>query len=143
MANKLKELIYGKALYNLEIKVKYTPSLINDHIKNYFDNKVIPAGKKRGYIGQFILTDKKFLLKGKDPSLEDFTADINLDEIDNSSGIMELPIVDLPPVTDEHGYLMHDRLPKPKVVGKSAPPHIHFNNQVYRINKNFLGKYLA
>lgn len=144
MLQKIKNIIYGKPAFNLEIKATYTSAINNDKIISYFEDKVIPTGKKRGYIGNFIVTDKKFLLKGKDDSLENKSVDMDLNELSNSEGIMELKIVDFIPVTDDHGFLNPSYKPgqKPKVVGRCAPPHIHFNGNVCRIEKNLLGKYL-
>jgi hypothetical protein len=142
MIKKLKELIYGKGKYNLEIKPVYGvygTSQVGDKIRDHFENKVIPAGKKKGYLGKFIVTEKNYLIKGEDNSLEKKTTTIDL--LSEDGGILELNIVNDIPVTDDHGFLNPNAGAK-KPAGKCLAPHIHLNDRVYRINKNLLGKYL-
>lgn len=114
------EKIYGKEIYNLNIREELDETssffkLITD--KNYQTKrmtiltlaKVFIEIDKKGLTGDFIVTDKNYLLPGHKENLEQKTASLDLDE--NWNGIL--------------GY--HAILPLENLDLGQSPIHIHYD----------------
>ena len=148
MIEKIKELLYGEGLCNMNIRAVYNSELHDGKMLKYFEETVIPAGKRKGYLGNFILTDRLHLVKGRKKGLMGITAEIDLNLPSNREGIRELDILDYVCPTDDQGYANpeYDSEAKPKADEKCHPPHIDFNvdgvRYSARFEKSLLGKRL-
>ncbi len=119
---RIEEVIYGKRLHNLNVNPFYNLD-IPSCLRSYF-NLVVSEGKARGYIGNFILTAKGYLLRGNDNNLENRTATLDVSNKRNSTGIMGF-------------YSLN--------CGHFSIPNlsIFYNNKIHTISKNMLGLKLA
>ncbi len=134
----LKEIIYGKPLYNLEIRPKITYTGLSKENIDYL-LWVQEQGYKRGYFGDHVVTTRGILMKGKHPRdqvLDKKIVDYDLGMLGNSADILNLAIIDRVPITDDHGFL---NIQRPPIKVGACYPHIHLGNRIYDIKRTKLG----
>ena len=135
VGNLIKEIKYGKPVYNLDIRPEITSTDLTEKNISYL-YEVQELGYKTGYFGNHIVTDKRILRKGKKIGLPQKVAILDLGELGNSAGVRGLDIIAGGKYSGEHGFLV-DYGPRRKV-GESYAS-IHLEGHVHKLDRTKRG----
>lgn len=136
---KIEEIRYGKRLYNLIIKPIYDANIeLDSKTKRYFDD-ALAIGLKRGYIGNFIVTEKDYFINGYDKNLETEITAVNLSEKDFPERIFNLRRAEQVIKMDGRGILLTSKL---STLGRMRP-YVIVRSEIRWIEKTKKGNKLV